>query len=97
MELMPNDNPSAFKTFMDGYWNQTASDVYNDFGAALSDYKRTEGNEAYKRLIVEIEELRAVGRFPRLADIRCAYADPFWKDYDRIIVQEDVEAVDPLA
>ena len=91
MKCVSNDNPSAFQTFMLGYWNQMASEIYNSFGEALSDFRATEGSSAHERLIAEIRALHAAGRFPRLADIRSAYSDPFWKNYNRIIVREDLE------
>jgi hypothetical protein len=94
MNSISNGNPSAFHTFMKGYWNQMADEIYNGFGEALSDFRATEGDEPYERLIAEIIALRAVGRFQPLKDIRAAYGAPFWKSYDRIIVQEDLDILD---
>lgn len=94
MNFATNDNPSAFKTFMEGYWNQMADEIYRNFSEALSDFRATEGDEPHERLIAEIRAFRVAGRFPRLADIRSAYSDPFWKSYGRIIVQEDFEPLD---
>lgn len=71
-----------------------ADEIYNGLGEALSDFRVTEGDEPYERLIAEIIALRAVGRFPPLKDIRAAYGAPFWKRYDRIIVQEDLHILD---
>ena len=79
---------------MEGYWNQMADEIYNGFGEALSDFRVTEGEEPYQRLIAEIIGLRAVGRFLPLKDIGAAYDAPFWKSYDRIIVQEDLDIID---
>ena len=94
MTLASNDYPSAFKTFMEGYWNQMADEIYSNLSEALSDFHATEGDEPHERLIAEIRAFRAAGRFPRLADIRSTYSDPFWKSYGRIIVQEDFETFD---
>jgi len=94
MNSISNGNPSAFHTFMEGYWNQMADEIYNGFGEALSDFRATEGGEPYERLIAEIVALRAVGHFPPLKGIRAAYGAPFWKNYDRIIVQEDLDILD---
>lgn len=79
---------------MEGYWNQMADEIYDGFGEALSDFRAAEGDEPYERRIAEITALRAVGRFPPLRDIRAAYGDLFWKSYDRIIVQEDLDILD---
>ncbi|WP_296716900.1 hypothetical protein [Erythrobacter sp.] len=93
MTVISNDNPSAFQTFMEGYWNQMATEIYSSFSDALSDFRATEGDGLHKRLIAEIGVFRAAGRFPQMADIQSAYSDPFWKSYDRIIVQEDLESI----
>lgn len=68
-----------------------ATEIYSNFSDALSDFRATEGDGPHERLIAEIGLFRAAGRFPHLANIQSAYSDPFWKSYDRIVVQEDLE------
>lgn len=97
MAFISNDNPSAFHTFMEGYWNQMADGIYGSFSEALADFRNTEGDGSYKRLTAEIEDLRATGRFPHLADVKTAYSDLFWKSYGRIIVQEDLETLGDMS
>jgi len=87
-----NDNWTAFHTFLSGYWNQMADEIYASFSEALSDFRTTEGDQLYKRLIAELETLRAAGRFLPVARIRSAQRDPFWKGYGRIVVLEDLES-----
>jgi hypothetical protein len=87
-----NDNWTAFHTFLSGYWNQMADEIYASFSEALSDFRATEGEQSYKRLIGELEALYVAGRFLPIARIRSARRDPFWKRYGRIVVLEDLEA-----
>jgi hypothetical protein len=86
-----NDDPTAFQTFLSAYWNQMADELYADFGEALSDFRVTEGDRSYKRLMGELAALHAGGRFLPVARVQSAYHDPFWKGYGRIVVLEDLE------
>lgn len=70
-----------------------ADELYASFGEALSDFRITEGDRPYQRLIGELEALHAAGRFPPVARVRSAYRDPFWKGYGRIVVLEDLETI----
>jgi hypothetical protein len=91
MKDAQNDNGTAADTFLSGYWNQMADELYASFGEALSDFRVTEGDLAYNRLVEELEALSVAGRFPPRARVQSAYRDPFWKRYGRIVVLEDLE------
>lgn len=88
-----NDNATAFRTFLTGYWNQMADELYSSFEEALSDFRVTEGDRLYQRLVGELEALHAAGRFLPVARIQSAYDDPFWKGYGRIVVLEDLATI----
>lgn len=78
-------------TFLEGYWNQMASEIYRDFDDALLDFCATEGGEAYGRLLREFRECLDAGRFPSRVDLKSAYSDAFWRQFSCILVREDLE------
>lgn len=69
-----------------------ADELYTSFDEALFDFRTTEGERSYKRLLSELQALYVAGRFPPIASIKSAYHDPFWRTCSRIVVLEDLEA-----
>ncbi len=75
---------------MQRYWHQMADQLYPSLGAALEEYRIENGEKSFNRLSREIGEMMADGRFPKQAEIRSAYSNPFWKAFDRIITIEQL-------
>ncbi|MBB4837722.1 hypothetical protein HNP52_000773 [Sphingomonas kyeonggiensis] len=70
-----------------------ADELYSSFEEALFDFRVTEGDLPYQRLIGELKALRAAGRFLPVARVQSAYDNPFWKGYGRIVVLEDLATI----
>ena len=68
-----------------------ADELYADFSAALSDFRKSEGEPSYKRLLVDLGMAVSAGHIRPLKEIRYARQNHFWNEYDRIVVREDLE------